>query len=152
MKNFIFLSSLFFTLFVRQGFAQQPGIRFEKGNWKAALAQSGHQHQLIFLEVSTSWCVPCRLMASEVFSQKVTGDFFNLHFINYAIDAEKGEGRIIAGQYPIEYYPTYLFINSHGKLIFKDHGFCNGDQLISMGEKAISIWKLSDQTDVGNKK
>ncbi|MHB1922080.1 MAG: thioredoxin family protein [Chitinophagaceae bacterium] len=151
MKIYFLALSLFLPGLCLHAKAQQVGIEFEIGNWNSVLAQASKKNKLIFLEVGTSWCSPCHLMAQEVFTQKATGEYFNKHFINFTIDAEKGEGRKVASRYPIEFYPTYLFINSQGKLIYKDHGFCNGDQLIRMGKKAILTWDHLDAENSGKK-
>src|SRR5690606_9477080 len=88
----------------------QEGMRFAEGPWKDVLARARQEGKLVFVDVYTSWCGPCKKMAAEVFPQKQVGDVFNASFINYKIDAEKGEGIDIARTYAVKAYPTYLFV------------------------------------------
>ena len=93
------------------------GISFTQGNWKEVQALAAQENKAIFLDVYTSWCGPCKMMANKVFTQKEAGDYFNANFINYKIDAEKGEGIEIAKKYQISSYPTCLFLTPDGKLV-----------------------------------
>ncbi len=125
-------------LFILPAFSRaQEGIRFNPESLDSARVAAGLQHRLVFVDVFTVWCRPCRLMDLEVFSQAATGAFFNSHFINIRIDAEKGTGPGIALRYQVPSYPCYLFLDPDGKLIFLGHGFCNGDQLIAMAREAL---------------
>ncbi|MGC4059138.1 MAG: thioredoxin family protein [Chitinophagaceae bacterium] len=90
-------------------FAQ--GIRFEEGNWQSVLDKAKKEHKLVYLDVYTTWCGPCQFLATKIFPQKEAGDKFNNLFINYRIDAEKGEGLGVAKQYAVTGYPTNLFID-----------------------------------------
>src|SRR3989339_764670 len=83
------------TLIPCSSFAQD-GIKFETGSWKEVLEKARTEKKLVFIDVYTSWCGPCKLMAKDIFPSKSVGDVFNKNFINYKIDAEKGEGVAIA--------------------------------------------------------
>ena len=115
----------------------QEGIRFDPLNLDSARETAGLKHRLVFVDVFTAWCRPCKLMDQEVFSQTATGSFFNARFINIRIDAEKGTGVSIALRYLVPSFPCYLFLDPEGKLIFLAHGFCNGDQLIAIAREAL---------------
>lgn len=91
---------------------EPPGVTFLKGSWKDALAEAKRQNKPIFLDVFTTWCPPCKRMAKEAFPNARVGAKFNIHFINYQLDAEKGEGIAIAKQYAVASYPTALYIDS----------------------------------------
>ncbi|HVB03430.1 MAG TPA: thioredoxin family protein [Chitinophagaceae bacterium] len=115
----------------------QQGIRFTDLSWPAVQVIARRQHRIIFADVYTDWCRPCKLMDQEVFSEQSTGDFFNAHFVNYRMNAEKGEGRQLARLYGVPSYPFYLFVDSTGKLIYSGQGFCNGDQLVATAKTAL---------------
>ena len=66
---------------------QDQGICFYSGNWEEVCRKAAGENKVIFLDVYTSWCGPCKKMASEVFTLPEVGSFFNTHFINYKIDA-----------------------------------------------------------------
>jgi thiol:disulfide interchange protein len=124
-------------LFFHYAILAQEGIRFTALPWDSAKVMAARTHRLIFVDVFTDWCRPCKLMDQEVFSQSVTGAFFNEHFINIRMNAERGEGIRIAATYQVPSYPYYLFVDPGGKLIYQDHGFCNGNQLVAKAEAAL---------------
>jgi thioredoxin-related protein len=101
----------------------QEGISFESGDWKAVLSKAKAENKLVFIDVYTSWCGPCKKMAAEVFPKKEVADVFNASFVNYKIDAEKGEGVQIAKTFSVHAYPTYLFVNGDGQLVYRLTGY-----------------------------
>lgn len=94
-------------------------IRFQSLNFAQAKEAAAAQHKLIFLDGSTSWCSPCRWMERNVFTDKAVADYFNSAFINIKIDCEKGEGVELTKHYGIKSFPTYLFIDENGTLIYR---------------------------------
>lgn len=94
-------------------FAQ--GIAFETGTWKEVVAKAKKEKRLVYVDVYTTWCGPCKMMAKEIFPQKEAGDKYNTHFINYKIDAEKGEGIAFAEKYKVNGYPTNLYIDPNNE-------------------------------------
>src|SRR3972149_7091126 len=80
------------------------GITFNSGNWNEVLALAKKENKLVFLDIYASWCGPCKLLKSRTFPDAKVGEFYNANFINYAIDAEKGEGVTLAGKYNITGY------------------------------------------------
>lgn len=87
------------------------GIHFETGTWKETLDKAKLQNRLIYLDVYTTWCGPCKMMAAKIFPTKEAGDKYNALFVNYKIDAEKGEGIGLAKQFEVTGYPTNLYID-----------------------------------------
>lgn len=112
------------------------GITFEHGNFAAVCAKAKAEKKLVFIDVYTSWCGPCKHMAATVFKQDNVGQYFNSHFINYKIDAEKGEGKALAAKYKIQYYPTYLFIDDKGAVFNKAVGNTKDSVFLGIAEKA----------------
>ncbi|NML23336.1 thioredoxin family protein [Pseudoflavitalea sp. G-6-1-2] len=120
MKKIVWLLLLCFSMLQ---LLAQDGIQFEHGSWKAVLAKARQENKLVFIDVYTSWCGPCKKMVNEVFPRKDVGEKFNASFINYKLDAEKGEGIDIAKSFDVKAYPTYLFVNGDGELIYRFGGY-----------------------------
>jgi thiol-disulfide isomerase/thioredoxin len=116
--------------------AQAQGIVFEHGNFAAVCAKAKAEKKLVFIDVYTAWCGPCKHMAATVFKQDNIGQYFNSHFINYKIDAEKGEGKALAAKYKIQYYPTYLFIDDNGAVFNKAVGNIKDSVFLGIAAKA----------------
>lgn len=116
-----FITILLISLFgaISQGMSQDRTIKFEEGDFQSALEAAKPSGKLIFVDAYTSWCGPCKQMAKDVFTQNEVADFFNTNFVNFTVDAEKGEGVTIKERYNIEVYPTFLLVNSAGEEVFR---------------------------------
>lgn len=115
MKKFI--SSVALCLLAMMLYAQ--GVEFKEGKFQDALASAREQNKLLFVDVYTSWCGPCRWMSEEVLQTPEAAAFFNKHFVCFKIDAEKGEGVAFAKQYDVHAYPTFLVFTNEGELQHK---------------------------------
>lgn len=125
------------------GTAAAQGLVFEEGTLAATLAKAKEQDKLVFVDVYTSWCGPCKMMSAEVFPQKEAGDFFNANFLNFKADAEKSEdGRHIARTYNVTAYPTFLFVNGDGELVYRFLGAKSVPELIEEGKKAVAAQQV----------
>lgn len=114
-KIIVCLSVLLMATF--QSFSQ--GIVFETGTFAEVLAKARKENKPVFIDFYTDWCGPCKKMSADVFMQSNVGDLFNKNFINYKIDAEKGEGVEIAKKYGVSAYPTMIWMDSEGKQLHK---------------------------------
>ncbi len=122
-------------------FAQ--GINFETGDWQSVVTKAKAEHKLIYLDVYTTWCGPCKMLATRIFPQKEAGDKFNALFVNYRIDAEKGEGLDIAKKYQVSGYPTNLFIEPEKQaVVFRTMGAsAEVKDFVAEGDKAVAEYK-----------
>ncbi len=138
MKNIIRVFSLLFLLsFIFSAAVQAQGIEFFHGTWQEALAKAKAEEKLIFVDAFASWCGPCKRMAKETFPDEKVGEYFNANFLCLKIDMEKGENAEFAGKYPVNSYPTLMFIDDSGKLVMKEIGAKSVDQLLETGKKAM---------------
>ena len=86
-KTLLLVAALFYFV----GLNAQ-GVIFEKGTWKEVLEKANRENKIIFVDIYTSWCGPCKNVAKTVFPNAEFGAYYNEHFINFQVDAEKGEG------------------------------------------------------------
>lgn len=121
-------------------FVNAQGIVFEKGTFEECLIKAKTENKLVFIDFYTEWCGPCKRVSKEVFPKKDIGEFYNKHFVNLKIDAEKGEGPDIANKYKVDNYPTFLFVNHKGEIIHKKTGVSKNDShhdIAELGKIAI---------------
>ena len=115
----------------------QEGVNFEKESWSNTLAKAKAENKIVFVDAYTTWCGPCKMMDAKTFPDEKVGNFFNKNFINIKVDAEKGDGLIIAEKYKIISYPTLFFVNCDGELVHSSAGARFPEELIELGEKVI---------------
>ena len=128
----------FLFLLISTTLFSQDGIKFGKQSFVQTLEQAKKENKLIFLDAFASWCGPCKLLDQNVFPKKEVGDYFNANFLNLHIDMEKGEGIEIAKKYSIYSYPTLLFIDGDGKVVYKAAGYMSPQELISIAKEAVN--------------
>lgn len=121
------------------------GIIFAEGSWKEVLQMARESGKPVFLDVYTSWCGPCKMMASQTFTQKEVGDYYNAHFICYKIDAEKGEGVDLAKRLGVDSYPSCFFLTPDEKVVSSFLGAKDVKALLREGAKAVKNAALLPQ-------
>ena len=129
-------AAFFFGIFSLQ-VAVAQGIEFYHGTWAEAQEKAKAEGKLIFVDAYASWCGPCKRMANTVFTQEKAGTFFNENFINVKIDMEKPENAEFAGKYPVNAYPTLMFLDAAGKLVSKDVGAKELETLLEFARKVL---------------
>ena len=140
----IFLLLLPCLLFGFYGFSQ--GIDFQKSSYAELLKQAKKEKKLVFVDIFTSWCGPCRHMAKDIFPQAEVGEYYNVHFINLQLDAEKSEdGKSVAAEFKVTGYPAFLFIDGEGQLVYRFMGGRTVQQMIAEGKKAIEAYAARPQ-------
>lgn len=140
MKRY-FLSLVLSGVWV-YGFSQQnkqpAGITFFEGSWHEALGEAKKQNKMVFVDVYTDWCAPCKVMDKHVFTLPEVGEVYNSLFINYKINAEKGEGKEIAKKFGVNAYPTFLFTDTDGFLVEKIVGEKDPQPFMLLAQKAAA--------------
>lgn len=95
------------------------GIDFKHYSFEQAIKEAQKTDKLIFVDVYTKWCGPCKRMAKMVFTQKEMGDYFNSRFICIKVDAETNEGALVKEKYSISSFPTFLWVDKDKNLTAK---------------------------------
>lgn len=114
------------------------GINFHEGNWESALAKAKAENKLVFLDISASWCGPCKQLKKTTFKDAAVGEFYNDKFINVELDGEKGEGIALAQKYRLQGYPSLYFIDVDGNVVKETAGFLPAEQFIEYGKSVTN--------------
>ena len=101
------------------------------------LDQAERKNKLVFVDFYTDWCMPCKLMDQDVFTDRQVKNFFDDNFISYKVNAEKGNGVNLATVFEIRAYPTLLFLNEKGQVVEKKEGALYPTGLLQMAQRAI---------------
>ncbi len=121
--------------------ADGKGIQFFQGTWNEALAAAKKEKKLIFVDAYAVWCGPCKFMSNNVFPDAAVGEYFNKNFISYKFDMEKGEGPEFSSKYKVTAYPTLLFIDYAGTVVYREMGARDAGGFIKLGESALAASK-----------
>ncbi len=113
-------------------------IHFMDQNMTAALKKAKASNKLIFVDCYTSWCSPCKWMADNIFTLDSVAQFYNDHFVNLAMDMEKGIGPGYTKKYNVQVFPTYLFLDGAGTLIHKSTSRMDAAEFMDEGRRALS--------------
>ena len=134
------ITLLYFILFISfNAFGQEDGVVFIEQDWEQALAKAKAENKLVFVDAYTDWCVPCKKMDQQVFSQKIVGEFFTKNFISVKVNTEKeGMGKALQKKYEILYYPTFLFLEGDGSQAHRMAGYQSAPKLIDLGLAAMN--------------
>lgn len=95
------------------------GMEFFEGSFDEALAEAEAGGKMVFVDIYTTWCGPCKVMDATVLSQEDVGDYYNARFVNVKLDAEDEavNGPAISERYDVGGYPTYLYLKPDGSVI-----------------------------------
>jgi len=138
MKRFYLslICLIFSVLAINKTFSQ--GINFRQDDWQNVVSQAKAQKKLIFVDIYTTWCGPCKEMDKKTFTDISVGDKFNARFINYKVDAEKGFGINLAKRYNVTSYPTCLFIDANENPVYKQEGLLRAPDLLKEADMVLN--------------
>ncbi len=115
------------------------GLNFVKSDrLSKVLEKASRTDQIVFMDIYTTWCAPCKLMDEYVFTDPDTKKFMDENFINYKVDAEKGNGQTVATMYGATTYPTLVFIDKDGKVLARRQGATTITELRNLAQEAIT--------------
>ena len=116
----------------------------ESNKLQAVLDLAASENKLVFLDVYTTWCLPCQMMEKDVFTDKSTAAIINRDFISYKVDAERSNGLNVAFQYNVAEYPTILFLDPQGNVLERGVGAHYHTKLVNLAESALAKGKVSE--------
>ncbi len=116
----------------------QQSVQFAESGLAAALEQSRITQKPVLFFCFASWCPHCKKMRETLFTDNSVAAYYNQHFICVEQDMEKGAGIDLHKQFDIKSYPTYIFIDSDGTVIYRMTGEFKPPQFIAEGENALS--------------
>ena len=150
MKNIIFILALFSVIFSacsgtkskisKYSSKKTVGVKFVKSKTlSSVLDLAKEKNKLVFVDIYTDWCMPCKMMDEDVFPNKEIGDYINEHFISYKVNGEKGTGPNIVFLYEVYAYPTLLFMDGNGNVLSQKVGAAYHTELKNLASQALSM-------------
>ena len=103
-----------------------------------AIDRAAAEEKLVFIDFYATWCLPCKLMDEDVFTDREFGRYMNENFVSLKINAEQGNGVNLASLYEIQAYPTLLFVDTRGRVVSKKQGAAYQRELRELGDAALA--------------
>lgn len=97
-----------------------------------AIELAKKEDKMIFVDLSATWCGPCKVMKRTTFQDANVGEFFNEKFINLFIecDIDKQSAEIMKERYKYNAFPTLLFLDKNGVMFHKIVGSMEVEQFL----------------------
>ena len=114
-------------------FAQ--GVKFDALSLDQALARAQAEEKLVFVDVTASWCGPCKLMFEEVLSRKDVGEYCNEQFICIQINVDNLEGKDFRKRYEVKSIPTFFILQKDGVVRHRLQGTRNPKEFLAWLER-----------------
>lgn len=133
MKKIILL---LFTILPVIGMSQ---IKFSDLSFEQAKELANKEEMMIFVDLSATWCGPCKTMKTQVFQDKEIGEYFNNNFISLFIecDIDKNSAELMKQLYNFSAFPTLLFLDKDGVLVHKIVGSMDKKEFLDNVKKAV---------------
>lgn len=94
----------------------------------------------IFIDLSATWCGPCKQLKATTFKSPAVARYYNDNFISVYVecDIEKEIAEQMKEAYGYSAFPTMVYINADGEMLHKyvGAGFSN-EAFIAEGQKAV---------------
>jgi len=130
--------------------AQVKGIQYQENrSWPQVLKTASTAEKYLFVDCYATWCGPCRYMDDSILSQLEVADYMNHHFINVKVQMDTPKNLIknvndqnnyaieIKRKFEVTSYPTYLFLNPSGELVYKTIGVFDAPSFLAKAQKAL---------------
>jgi thioredoxin-related protein len=115
----------------------QNGIVFSENGLKAALERGKAENKPAMLWCYASWCPHCRAMRESVFPNAQVADYFNKNFVCVAQDMEECDGPEMNKTIKISSFPTFIFYNTTGEIVYRVEGELKQAAFIAEGKNAL---------------
>ena len=118
---------------------QKTGVNFVPASSLGEIMNiAERENKLVFVDFYTDWCLPCKMMDSEVYSDKNVETLFDQHFISYKVNAEKNNGPNLSFLYEVKEYPTLVFLDLNGRVLKRAQGAMSISELMKMVDNLMT--------------
>lgn len=158
LKNYKSLSYVFFSIFFISSFllpscntTNQVATNTPSGSEQAfeiifensemlmpVLEKAKIEDKMVFMEFYADWCLPCKLMEEDVFTDKAIGRLFNENFLSMHVNGESQNGANLKQIFNIKAYPTLLWLDAEGNVIVKKEGAAFHTEIRELAQQAIA--------------
>ncbi|RXQ88047.1 DUF255 domain-containing protein [Ancylomarina salipaludis] len=136
------ISLIFIMCAATIGFAQDnEGIQFQNISIDKAFDAAKKENKLVFVDYSTVGCKPCKQMEIEIFVLPEVAEVVNENFVSVKIDPikNKAEEKRAREEYGVTGFPTFIFLNSEGKVLKDYSGYQNKEEFLTLVKEVLIL-------------
>lgn len=98
---------------------------------ESARKQASDQMLMLFVDVYATWCGPCKMMDSEVFTDPAVSDYMKDHYLAVKLDGESDYGRMFSTEYGLQGYPSMFLFSDVGEHISSIVGYTQSEEMLA---------------------
>ncbi len=127
----------------------ETGIDFTQNlNWQQIQQKAKNENKFIFVDCYATWCKPCKMMDSMVYTLSDVGAALNKSFISVKVQMDTSgrdaqnikawykDANEIKQKYSVTSFPTFLFFSPEGELVHKGIGYMHSSGFIPLADDA----------------
>jgi thioredoxin-related protein len=151
-----------------QNTVNSSGIIFEeKSSWNEIVERARIEKKLIFISCYATWCMPCKKMKVEVYTDDSVGILVNQNYISIELQIDTssvdnshiknwyGVAKKIRDAYNVSSVPTYIFLSANEVILHKDVGQKSRNNFLKLVNNALNpqvqFYTLLREYKVGRK-
>lgn len=104
-------------------------VAFIDASYETAISTAKTQNKLVFLDFTASWCIPCKKMDRETFTNESLSKLLNDNFVSFKVNNDYFWGMDIADKYSVKSFPTILVVDTNGNVVKRLTGFQSAESL-----------------------
>ena len=124
-------------LVVIEHYRERHGVSFFEGTWEEALETASKENKPIFLNLYSSFCIPCKIMNSNTYPRREAGDFFKTRYINFSVNRKSTTGQKLSEWLKVEEYPALLILDPTGDPVLRNVGKLSPGELVRFGKEGL---------------
>ncbi|TDQ77924.1 thioredoxin family protein [Sphingobacterium yanglingense] len=121
------------------GSSDGSAVQFEKLSLSDAVQKAKAMNKSIYVDMSATWCQPCKMMKKDVFPDPAVVEYLNKHFISiyFECDIDSALSNAYRDKYITTAFPTHLLIDKNGELIHKFVGYMKVSSFLEELNKGV---------------
>lgn len=127
---------LFFLVYSFAATAQN-NVNFREGTFTEILKIAKAEGKPVLYMCYASWCPHCNKMKKEVMTDSLVADFYNRNFVCAMRDMEEGEGIALRKRFSVKSYPTFVYLNTDGEILYSISAELTAADFIAEGKNAL---------------
>lgn len=106
-------------------------VKWTDSSLEKVLEQAKTEGKHVFIDFYTVWCSPCKKLDKVTYVDGSV-EAFLAELIPVKYDAEKGEGKVAAGEFRVAVYPTLMLLDPEGKEVDRYVGYLGPEDFVKV--------------------